>query len=129
MLNLKRLHHVAIICSDYAKSKQFYTEKLGLEIVQEVYRSDRKSFKLDLAINRYYQIELFSFPDAPPRLSFPEAQGLRHLAFEVDNLDEALFELNNRGILTEEIRTDEYTNKRFVFFKDPDELPIELYES
>lgn len=128
MLKLKRLHHVAIICSNYQLSKHFYVDILGLRILSEVYRSERLSFKLDLAVDGNYQIELFSFPDAPPRLSFPEAQGLRHLAFEVDNLQDAIVELNNKGIITESIRIDEYTGKKFVFFADPDGLPLELYE-
>lgn len=129
MIQLKRIHHIAIICSDYQKSKYFYTKVLGLKIVNEVYRAERLSYKLDLAINANYQIELFSFPEAPPRLSFPEAQGLRHLAFEVDNLEDAVKDLQSKGINTEAIRVDEYTGKRFVFFADPDQLPIELYES
>lgn len=128
MLKLNRVQHVAIICSNYPISKKFYTEILGLEIVQEVYRSERKSYKLDLSIKGNYQIELFSFPDAPPRPSFPEAMGLRHLAFEVDDLQEAVNELNLKGVITESIRVDEYTGKRFVFFADPDGLPLELYE-
>jgi glyoxylase I family protein len=129
MIKLNRVHHVAIICSDYPLSKNFYTEILGLEIVKEVYRAERHSFKLDLAVNGNYQIELFTFPDAPRRLSFPEANGLRHLAFEVDDLQDAVNELKLKGIFTESIRIDEHTGKRFVFFADPDGLPIELYES
>lgn len=128
MLNLKRVHHVAIICSDYTVSKHFYTEILGLKVLQEVYRSERASYKLDLAVNGMYQIELFSFPDPPERLSHPEGKGLRHLAFEVDNLSASVAELNKNGITTEDIRVDQYSQKRFVFFSDPDGLPIELYE-
>jgi glyoxylase I family protein len=128
MIKLNRVHHLAIICSDYPLSKNFYTEILGLEIVKEVYRAERHSFKLDLAVNGIYQIELFSFPDAPPRLSFPEANGLRHLAFEVDDLEDAVNELKLKGIMTESVRIDEYTGKKFVFFEDPDGLPLELYE-
>lgn len=129
MIKLNRLHHVAIICSNYQVSKHFYTEILGLKIIQEVYRSERQSYKLDLALNGYYLIELFSFPDAPARLSFPEAQGLRHLAFEVEDLQDAVNELKLKGIFTEAIRLDEHTRKRFVFFADPDGLPIEIYEN
>jgi len=129
MLNLKSVHHVAIICSDYIKSKHFYTEILGLKVLQEVYRAERNSYKLDLAVNGIYQIELFSFPAPPDRLSHPEGKGLRHLAFEVDNLSTSVVELNKNGIITEEIRIDEYSLKRFVFFSDPDGLPLELYES
>lgn len=128
MIKLNRVHHVAIICSDYPLSKNFYTEILGLEIIKEVYRAERHSFKLDLAVNGNYQIELFSFPDAPSRLSFPEANGLRHLAFEVDDLKDAVNELKLKGIMTESVRIDEYTGKKFVFFEDPDGLPLELYE-
>lgn len=128
MFKLNRIHHIAIICSDYAVSKTFYTEVLGLEIVQEVYRTERNSYKLDLAVNGNYQLELFSFPDPPSRPSRPEALGLRHLAFEVDDLNSAVAHLKQRGVSTEEIRTDEHTGKRFVFFSDPDGLPVELYE-
>lgn len=128
MLKLKRVHHIAIICSNYVLSKKFYTEILGLQIVQEVYRSERESFKLDLSVNGNYQIELFSFPEAPSRPSFPEACGLRHLAFEVDDLPAAIKDLELKGVVTESIRVDEHTGKRFVFFADPDGLPLELYE-
>lgn len=129
MLNLKGVHHVAIICSNYTLSRHFYTEILGLKILQEVFREERNSYKLDLAVNGVYQIELFSFPDPPERLSRPEGKGLRHIAFEVDNLSVSIAELTKNGVLTEEIRIDEYSGKRFVFFNDPDGLPIELYES
>jgi len=129
MLNLKCVHHVAIICSDYTRSKHFYTEILGLKVLKEVYRADRNSYKLDLAVNGMYQIELFSFPNPPERLSHPEGKGLRHIAFEVNNLYLSVADLNKNGIITEEIRIDEYSQKRFVFFSDPDGLPIELYES
>ena len=127
-MKLNRIHHIAIICSDYAKSKKFYTEVLGFEIKQEVYRKERDSYKLDLSLNGQYCLELFSFPNPPKRLSQPEAVGLRHLAFEVENLEEAISELNSKEIQTEPIRTDEFTRKRFTFFQDPDGLPIELYE-
>ena len=120
---------MAIICSDYTISKHFYAEILGLKILQEVYREERDSYKLDLAVNGLYQIELFSFPGPPDRLSRPEAKGLRHIAFEVDDLKSSLNELNTKGIITEDIRVDEFTGKRFLFFCDPDGLPIELYES
>jgi glyoxylase I family protein len=127
-MKLNRIHHLAVICSDYAVSKDFYVNKLGLTVVQEIYRPERQSYKLDLAINGVYQIELFSFPDPPRRLSHPEARGLRHLAFAVANLAEAIGELNRQGVSTEPIRTDEFTGKRFTFFQDPDGLPLELYE-
>jgi glyoxylase I family protein len=128
MLKLNRVHHIAIICSDYERSKQFYTEILGLKIVREVFRAERNSYKLDLEVNGLYQIELFSFPNPPARPSRPEAAGLRHLAFEVDNIDDAIAEVNKHGVETEATRIDEYTGKRFTFFADPDGLPIEFYE-
>jgi len=123
-----RIHHVAIICSDYARSKHFYVEILGLKVVREIYREDRKSFKLDLQVGEQYQIELFSFSDPPARASRPEACGLRHIAFEVDNVEETARKLTTRGVAVEPIRVDETTNKRFTFFADPDGLPIEIYE-
>ena len=128
MLKLNRVHHIAIICSDYARSKRFYTEVLGLKIVREVYREQRQSYKLDLEVDDLYQIELFSFPNPPARPSRPEAAGLRHLAFEVDDLDEAVAHISSFGVNIEPIRVDETTGKRFTFFADPDGLPLELYE-
>jgi len=123
-----RLHHIAIICSDYPRSKQFYVEILGLAVVREVYREDRRSFKLDLRVGDEYQIELFSFPDPPERVSAPEACGLRHIAFEVDNVQDTARRLSARGVEIEPIRMDEATNRAFTFFRDPDGLPIEIYE-
>lgn len=128
MLTINRLHHIAIICRDYKKSKYFYTAILGFEIKNEVYREERKSYKLDLMLNGNYLIELFSFPNTPVRVSRPEAAGLRHLAFEADNLEVTIEKLEKNGIYVEPIRVDEFTNKRFTFFSDPDDLPIELYE-
>lgn len=128
MLHLKNIHHIAIICSDYEKSKQFYTGILGLQIVREVYREERKSYKLNLALNGNYCIELFSFPNPPARPSTPEAQGLRHLAFAVENLDQTVAFLESENIYIEPIRIDEFTQKRFTFITDPDRLPIEFYE-
>lgn len=125
---LKKVHHIAIICGDYGRSKSFYTNILGLEIIREVYREERKSYKLDLALNGEYIIELFSFPGAPERPSRPEAQGLRHLAFEVENIEEAVTDFNLKGVITEPIRTDPFTGKLFTFFADPDGLPLELYQ-
>jgi len=125
---LKSIHHVAIICSDYERSRVFYHETLGLSIKQEVYREARQSWKCDLAIDANSHVELFSFPEPPLRPSRPEAQGLRHLAFLVDDIDAAVAELQQRGVVTEPIRIDEYTGRRFTFFADPDDLPIELYE-
>ncbi len=126
---LNKVHHIAIICSDYAVSKKFYTEILGLQILQEVYREERQSFKLDLALNGQYVVELFSFPNPPKRASEPEALGLRHLAFEVDDLETVINHLKKHSIPSETIRIDEYTGKRFTFIRDPDDLPIEFYES
>ena len=125
---LNNIHHIAIICSNYEQSKEFYTQKLGLEIIQEVYREARDSYKLDLKVGEKYQIELFSFPNPPERASRPEACGLRHLAFEVTDIDFTVADLQEKGIELETIRVDEWTGKRFTFFSDPDGLPIELYE-
>lgn len=127
-MKFNRIHHVAVICSDYQKSKEFYVEKLGFEIENEVFREERNSYKLDLKIAGIYQIELFSFPNPPERVNSPEARGLRHLAFEVDNVEKTAAELNEKGIETEPIRIDEITGKKFTFFKDPDNLPLEVYE-
>lgn len=124
----QKIHHIAIICSDYEVSKKFYSETLELEIIREVYRPERDSFKLDLALNGNYIIELFSFPNPPKRSSRPESLGLRHLAFEVENIENSIEKLNQKGIETEPIRIDEHTGKKFTFFSDPDNLPIELYE-
>ena len=124
---LAGIHHVAVICSDYARSRRFYAEVLGLPIIREVYREERGSWKCDLDAGNA-QIELFSFPDPPPRPSRPEAQGLRHLAFVVDDLDAAVRRLTALGVDCEEVRVDPYTDRRFTFFADPDGLPLELYE-
>ena len=126
-MDFNKIHHVAIICSNYEISKEFYVEKLGFEIIREIYREERQSFKLDLKLGES-QIELFSFPNSPKRPSYPEACGLRHLAFEVDDIEEAVKELKGKNIQVEEIRIDEYTEKKFTFFNDPDGLPLELYE-
>ncbi len=123
-----KIHHIAIICSDYEVSKKFYTEVLGLQIIREVYREERQSYKLDLAIGNHYVIELFSFPNPPERPSQPEACGLRHLAFAVENIYEKRQELIHKGLSCEEIRTDEFTGKEFFFTQDPDRLPLEFYE-
>lgn len=128
MIKLNKVHHIAIICSDYAVSKRFYIQVLGLVIVKETFRKERNSYKLDLALNGETIIELFSFNDPPERVSHPEAAGLRHLAFEVDDIDIAIVNLNEKGVETEPIRTDVLTNKRFTFFSDPDGLPLEVYE-
>lgn len=127
-MNITNVHHVAIICSNYEVSKKFYTEVLGFQVLREVYREERESYKLDLCVGGTYQIELFSFPNPPKRSSFPEAAGLRHLAFSVSSIEEAVSHLQQYGIQTESIRIDEITGKRFVFFQDPDGLPLELYE-
>ncbi|QDK80488.1 VOC family protein [Spirosoma sp. KCTC 42546] len=129
MLQLAAVHHIAIICSDYEVSKRFYTEVLGFTILGEYYRAERQSYKLDLALNGQYLIELFSFPNPPKRPSRPEASGLRHVAFAVTDLDAAIVHLNGQGVSTEPVRVDEHTGRRFTFFADPDELPLELYEA
>jgi len=121
-------HHVAIICSDYQRSKHFYVDLLGFAIIEETFRAARNSYKLDLQVGDNAQIELFSFPNPPQRVNNPEACGLRHLAFQVENLEEIVSDLNTKGISTEPIRLDDLTGKRFTFFKDPDGLPLELYE-
>jgi glyoxylase I family protein len=128
MLKLNRVHHIAIICTDYEKSKHFYTQILGLTILREVYREQRNSYKLDLEVAGQYQVELFSFPSPAPRPSRPEAAELRHLAFEVDGIDEAVAHITSNGIFIETIRIDEFTGKRYTFFADPDGLPIEFVE-
>ncbi len=126
---LLRLHHAAIICSDYERSRRFYTEVLGLRVIAENLRAERQSWKLDLALPDGSQIELFSFPAPPPRPSRPEAQGLRHLAFAVADIEQCRRTLQAHGVAVEDIRTDEYTGRRFTFFADPDGLPLELYEA
>lgn len=127
-MKIERLHHIAIICSDYERSKQFYTEILGFKIDNEVYRQERSSYKLDLSLNGQYLIELFSFPHPPQRPTRPEATGLRHIAFGVKDIEQAMEFLVSKNITVEPIRIDEYTNRKFTFFNDPDNLPIELYE-
>ncbi|HEV3440314.1 MAG TPA: VOC family protein [Gemmata sp.] len=127
-MKLLRTHHIAIICSDYERSKRFYTQVLGLQIVSENYREERKSYKLDLKLPDGTQVELFSFPSPPKRPSYPEACGLRHLAFEVEDIREAVTDLEQQGITVETVRVDKHTGKRFTFFADPDGLPLELYE-
>lgn len=126
---LKSIHHIAIICTDYELSKNFYVEILGLKVIKETYRKERDSYKIDLSLNGVYVIELFSFPSPPARISKPEATGLRHLAFEVENLESIIKHLENFNLIVEPIRVDETTNKRFTFTTDPDNLPIEFYES
>lgn len=128
MLRINSIHHIAIIASDYQASKAFYIDILGLTVLREVYREQRDSYKLDLALNEQYIIELFSFPAPPARPSRPEATGLRHLAFAVSNLDATVEELNRHGVPAEPIRIDEFTQRRFTFVADPDNLPIEFYE-
>ena len=127
-LGISSVHHIAIICSDYAISKKFYTEKLGLSVVREVYREARDSYKLDLALGEQYIIELFSFPNPPKRTSMPEACGLRHIAFQVKDIEETVRQLSSENISSEPIRIDEFTGKKFTFIADPDDLPIEFYE-
>lgn len=127
-MNLLGIHHVAIICSDYERSKRFYVQTLGCSVIAENYRAQRSSFKLDLTLPDGSQLELFSFPQTPPRPTRPEACGLRHLAFAVHDVDQWKARLESEGVAVEDVRVDEYTERRFVFFNDPDGLPIELYE-
>ncbi|WP_297632225.1 VOC family protein [uncultured Clostridium sp.] len=127
-MNISKIHHVAIISSNYEVSKDFYVNKLGFQVIREIYRKERNSYKLDLKIGDS-QIELFSFENPPKRPSYPEACGLRHLAFEVPNIEIAVKELNSKEIKTEPIRVDEFTSMKFTFFSDPDGLPLELYEA
>lgn len=128
-MNIVDVHHIAIIASDYETSKRFYTDVVGCTIIAEHYREDRQSYKLDLALNGSYLIELFSFPNPPARPSYPEACGLRHLAFAVTDVESAIQELQSKKIKTTEVRIDEFTGKKMAFFFDPDELPLELYET
>ena len=128
MLRISAIHHIAIICSDYEASKDFYTRILGFTIIAENYREERRSFKLDLALNGVYAIELFSFPGPPKRTSRPEAAGLRHLAFAVPDMDSTVAYLDQNNIANEPVRIDEFTGCRFTFISDPDGLPIEFYE-
>lgn len=123
-----KIHHIAIICSNYELSKKFYTEILGLKVLHEVYRKERDSWKLDLGIGEQYVVELFSFPNPPKRPSRPESCGLRHLAFSVESVEEKRSEFIRKGLECEEIRTDEFTGKKFFFTNDPDDLPLEFYE-
>jgi glyoxylase I family protein len=127
-MKINKIHHVAIICSNYERSKHFYVDILKFSIINETYRAERDSYKLDLKVSDRDTIELFSFPSPPPRPSKPEACGLRHLAFEVDNIEENVDYLIAQGVAVEPIRVDEITGKKFTFFKDPDELPLEIYE-
>lgn len=127
-MKLLAIHHAAIICADYARSKHFYTQVLGLQVLAENYRAQRQSYKLDLALPDGSQVELFSFANPPARPSYPEACGLRHLAFQVADVTASKAELEAQGIAVEPVRVDEFTGKRFVFFADPDGLPLELYE-
>jgi len=129
MMQIKHIHHVAILTDNYELSKKFYTEILGFKIIAETYRAERDSYKLDLAINDLYQIELFSFPDYRERGSYPEAKGLRHLAFAVDDVEESAAFLKSKDVDIQEVRLDELTGKKFVFFRDPNGQPLELYEA
>ena len=127
-MEIKGIHHVAILTDDYERSKSFYTEVLGFKILKETYREERQSYKLDLAINGQYQIELFSFPDHKERASFPEQKGLRHLAFAVEDIEKSVAELVSKGVDIQGIRTDDLTSRKFCFFYDPNGQPLEVYE-
>lgn len=128
MLQLNKVHHIALICSDYQRSLDFYTRVVGCQVVAEHWREDQQSYLTKLSLNGEYVIELFSYPSPPQRLSYPEAAGLRHLAFEVDDIVEQVAELDRLGVAHEAIRTDATTGKHFVFFNDPDDQPLEMYE-
>jgi glyoxylase I family protein len=128
-MNIKNIHHVAIITDNYERSKDFYTNILGFTVIAETYRAARQSYKLDLAVNGLYQIELFSFPGYRERASYPEAKGLRHLAFAVDDVEACALYLKNKNVDVQEVRVDELTGKKFVFFNDPNGQPLELYEA
>jgi glyoxylase I family protein len=128
-MNIKGIHHVAILTDDYERSKTFYTEVLGFKILAETYRKERQSYKLDLTINGQYQVELFSFPEFKERASFPEQKGLRHLAFAVEDIEASVAELVSKDIEVQGIRVDELTDKKFCFFYDPNGQPLELYEA
>ncbi|HJB33921.1 MAG: VOC family protein [Blautia sp.] len=127
-MNLSQIHHIAIIVSDYEASKDFYVNKLGFQIVRENYRPERNDWKLDLKVNETTELEIFGVKNPPARVTRPEAAGLRHLAFFTDNIEETVAELKEKGIVTEPIRVDEFSGKKFTFFADPDGLPIELHE-
>ncbi len=127
-MKIKAIHHVAIICSDYEASKKFYLEVLGCSIIKETFRTERNSYKLDLQVGNGDTIELFSFPHPPERVNNPEACGLRHLAFAVEDIEASVAYLKSQQVEVEEIRLDEITEKRFTFFRDPDNLPLEIYE-
>ena len=129
MLKIEKIHHVAILTDNYEVSKRFYTEVLGFEIIAEVYRAERQSYKLDLSVNGVYQIELFSFPEYRERVSFPEAKGLRHMAFAVADVEAAYLYLKEKLVDVQEVRVDEFTGKKFLFFNDPNGQPLELYET
>lgn len=127
MIELNAIHHIAILVSDFEKSKDFYVNKLGFSVIRENYRPERDDYKLDLKLGDC-ELELFAVKGAPPRPSYPEALGLRHLAFYVSDIESVVRELNGMGIATEPIRTDEFTHRKMTFFQDPDGLPLELHE-
>lgn len=126
-MKLQQIHHVAIIVSDYKKSREFYVDKLGFEVIREHYRKEKNDYKLDLKLGDC-ELEIFGISKSPKRASYPEACGLRHLAFKVDCIEDVITELKELGIETESIRIDEFTNKKMTFFQDPDGLPLELHE-
>ena len=128
VMNLDGIHHIAIIVSDYKKSMDFYVDKLGFKVIRENYRPNKNDWKIDLKVNEYTELELFVVKKPPKRISEPEACGLRHLAFNVDNIETVVEELRKKGIECENIRIDEFTGKKMTFFRDPDNLPLELHE-
>jgi len=127
-MDLNLIHHIAIIVSDYEKSKDFYVNKLGFKVIRENYRQEKEDWKLDLKVNDTTELEIFAPLNPPKRPSYPEACGLRHLAFKVDDIERTVEELRSLEIECEPIRVDEFTNKKMTFFFDPDGLPLELHE-
>ena len=127
-MNLSCVHHIAIIVSDYVRSRDFYVNKLGFPVIRENFRPEKGDWKLDLQINDSTELEIFGVRNPPKRVTHPEAAGLRHLAFRVDSVEKTAAELKNLGIPVEPIRMDEYSGKKFTFFADPDGLPLELHE-
>ena len=127
-MHLSSIHHIAIIVSDYAAAKDFYVNKLGIQVIRENYRPERRDWKLDLRLSDTVELEIFAEENPPKRVNRPEACGLRHLAFHVDDVEAVVGELAELGISCEPVRTDAYTGKKMTFFFDPDGLPLELHE-
>lgn len=127
-MNLSKIHHIAIIVSNYESAKDFYVNKLGFSIIRENYRQERKDWKMDLRVNEHIELEIFVEENPPKRVNHPEASGLRHLAFCVESVEQTLEELEKLGIECEPVRLDDYTGKKMTFFHNPDGLPLEIHE-